>query len=152
VRFNRGWPHQPFHAHASDFACVQLQVEHRLTKFKHPWTLFFETNQHFRSGLVTPPLCLPAAPQVPKSKAHMTIRTKHPNTATAKVSTKSDLATRLVDESRALVESAKKKKAPIRLIAAGAEISLHALAFNRNRKPLPIRNKMTLEVTTSDAN
>src|SRR5437016_14475761 len=30
--------HQPFRAHAFDFACAQLRIEHRLTKFKHPWT------------------------------------------------------------------------------------------------------------------
>src|SRR5205823_2502551 len=30
--------HQPFRAHAFDFACAQLRIEHRLTNFKHPWT------------------------------------------------------------------------------------------------------------------
>jgi transposase InsO family protein len=30
--------HQPFRAHAFDFASAQLRIEHRLTKFKHPWT------------------------------------------------------------------------------------------------------------------
>ena len=30
--------HQPFRAHAFDFACAQLRIDHRLTKFNHPWT------------------------------------------------------------------------------------------------------------------
>src|SRR5262249_24815989 len=30
--------HQPFRAHAFDLACAQLGIEHRLTKFNHPWT------------------------------------------------------------------------------------------------------------------
>ncbi len=29
---------RPFRAHAFDFACAQLGIEHRLTKFNHPWT------------------------------------------------------------------------------------------------------------------
>jgi transposase InsO family protein len=29
---------QPFRAHAFDMACAQLDIEHRLTKFNHPWT------------------------------------------------------------------------------------------------------------------
>jgi transposase InsO family protein len=30
--------HQPFRAHAFDLACAQHAIEHRLTKFNHPWT------------------------------------------------------------------------------------------------------------------
>ena len=43
-----GWPvaeiqhmlaaHQPFRAHAFDLACAQHDIDHRLTKFNHPWT------------------------------------------------------------------------------------------------------------------
>ena len=29
---------RPFRAHAFDLACAQLGIEHRLTKFNHPWT------------------------------------------------------------------------------------------------------------------
>jgi transposase InsO family protein len=29
---------QSFRAHAFDLACAQLDIEHRLTKFNHPWT------------------------------------------------------------------------------------------------------------------
>ena len=29
---------QPFRAHAFDLACAQLGIDHRLTKFHHPWT------------------------------------------------------------------------------------------------------------------
>ena len=29
---------QPFRAHAFDFACAQHGIDHRLTKFNHPWT------------------------------------------------------------------------------------------------------------------
>jgi transposase InsO family protein len=29
---------QAFRAHAFDFACAQLGIDHRLTKFNHPWT------------------------------------------------------------------------------------------------------------------
>ncbi len=29
---------QRFRAHAFDFACAQLGIDHRLTKFNHPWT------------------------------------------------------------------------------------------------------------------
>jgi transposase InsO family protein len=29
---------RPFRAHAFDLACAQLGIEHRLTKFHHPWT------------------------------------------------------------------------------------------------------------------
>lgn len=28
---------QRFRAHAFDFACAQLAIDHRLTKFNHPW-------------------------------------------------------------------------------------------------------------------
>ena len=39
TRFKRGWPLiSRFVPHAFDFACAQLRIEHRLTKFKHPWT------------------------------------------------------------------------------------------------------------------
>ena len=34
-----GWPLiSRFRAHAFDFACAQHGIEHRLTKFNHPWT------------------------------------------------------------------------------------------------------------------
>jgi transposase InsO family protein len=29
---------QPFLCHAFEFACAELDIEHRLTKPRHPWT------------------------------------------------------------------------------------------------------------------
>ncbi len=63
--------HQPFRAHAFDLACAQHGIEHRLTKFNHPWTngqvermnrtikdatvrrFFYETHESLRTHLTT---------------------------------------------------------------------------------------------------
>ena len=62
---------QPFRAHAFDLACAQLGIEHRLTKFNHPWTngqvermnrtikeatvrrFYYDTHESLRSHLAT---------------------------------------------------------------------------------------------------
>lgn len=61
--------HQPFRCHAFDLACAQHGIEHRLTKFNHPWTngqvermnrtikdatvrrFYYETHEHLRAHL-----------------------------------------------------------------------------------------------------
>jgi hypothetical protein len=63
--------HQPFRAHAFDLACAQHAIEHRLTKFNHPWTngqvermnrtikdatvrrFYYETHDSLRAHLTT---------------------------------------------------------------------------------------------------
>jgi hypothetical protein len=63
--------HRPFRAHAFDFACAQQAIEHRLTKFNHPWTngqvermnrtikdatvrrFYYETHDSLRAHLAT---------------------------------------------------------------------------------------------------
>jgi len=63
--------HQPFRAHAFDLACAQHAIEHRLTKFNHPWTngqvermnrtikeatvrrFYYETHDSLRAHLAT---------------------------------------------------------------------------------------------------
>ena len=63
--------HRPFRAHAFDLACAQHGIEHRLTKFNHPWTngqvermnrtikdatvrrFYYETHQNLRAHLAT---------------------------------------------------------------------------------------------------
>jgi transposase InsO family protein len=63
--------HEPFRAHAFDLACAQLAIEHRLTKFNHPWTngqvermnrtikeatvrrFYYETHESLRAHLAT---------------------------------------------------------------------------------------------------
>jgi len=63
--------HQPFRAHAFDLACAQHGIEHRLTKFNHPWTngqvermnrtikeatvrrFYYETHESLRAHLTT---------------------------------------------------------------------------------------------------
>jgi transposase InsO family protein len=60
-----------FRAHAFDFACAQLEIDHRLTKFNHPWTngqvermirtvkeatvrrFYYETHESLRGHLAT---------------------------------------------------------------------------------------------------
>jgi transposase InsO family protein len=62
---------QPFKAHAFDLACAQHGIEHRLTKFNHPWTngqvermnrtikeatvrrFYYETHESLRAHLAT---------------------------------------------------------------------------------------------------
>jgi transposase InsO family protein len=62
---------QPFRAHAFDLACAELGIDHRLTKFNHPWTngqvermnrtikdatirrFYYETHQSLRTHLAT---------------------------------------------------------------------------------------------------
>jgi transposase InsO family protein len=63
--------HQSFRAHAFDLACAQHGIEHRLTKFNHPWTngqvermnrtikeatvrrFYYETHERLRAHLAT---------------------------------------------------------------------------------------------------
>jgi len=63
--------HRPFRAHAFNLACAQHAVDHRLTKFNHPWTngqvermnrtikdatvrrFYYETHESLRTHLVT---------------------------------------------------------------------------------------------------
>ena len=62
---------RPFRAHAFDLACAQLDIDHRLTKFNHPWTngqvermnrtikdatvrrFYYETHDRLRTHLAT---------------------------------------------------------------------------------------------------
>src|SRR5262249_20657873 len=63
--------HQLFRAHAFDLVCAQHGIEHRLTKFNHPWTngqvermnrtikdatvrrFYYETHENLRTHLAT---------------------------------------------------------------------------------------------------
>src|SRR5262249_33901271 len=63
--------HRPFRVQAFDLACAQQGVEHRLTKFNHPWTngqvegmnrtikdatvrrFYYDTTQSLRARLAT---------------------------------------------------------------------------------------------------
>jgi len=63
--------HQPFRAHSFDLACARHAIEHRLTKFNHPWTngqvermnrtikdatvrrFYYETHEKLRAHLAT---------------------------------------------------------------------------------------------------